>query len=264
VSRFAASCLLLVLVTGGSAAATAHAPAAPLTFAWPTSVELQRDGSLLVAENSAGRIVRVDPTTGRERVVVKNLYKPYAVATAPDGTIYWTSGGGSLERLRRGKHTTLLNLSEQPGPMTLGPSGAIYFATETQAFRFDKGRRRLIARGLHSPHGIAVTADGAVLISDRSADRVLRIANGQVTTLIHVSEPSGIDIARDGSIYLVEAGRQRVGHYTASGTRLNDVGPVFTDPYDVAAAADGTVYVLETAAAGSVVRVRRDGTVSTL
>jgi streptogramin lyase len=186
VSRFAASCLLLVVATGGSAAATTRAPAAHLSFAWPTSIELQPGGSLLVAENDTGRIVRVDPTSGREKVVARSLYKPYAVATAADGTVYWTSGGGSLERLRGGRHATLLKLTEQLGPMTLGTGGAIYFATETRAFRFENGRRRLIARGLDSPHGIAVTAKGAVLISERSADRVLRVANGRVTTLIHV------------------------------------------------------------------------------
>jgi hypothetical protein len=33
----------------------------PLTFTWPTSIDLQADGSLLVVENGAGRLDRVEP-----------------------------------------------------------------------------------------------------------------------------------------------------------------------------------------------------------
>jgi serine/threonine protein kinase, bacterial len=250
--------LLLVAATFRGAAPP------PVTFAWPTSIALEPGGSLLVAENSAGRIVRVDPRSGRKTVVAGGLYKPYAVARSTDGTIYWSSGGGSIERLRHGVHTTLLNLPGQIGPMALGPGGSIYFTTETRAFRLVNGRRRLLARGLDSPHGIAVTTRGDVLISDRGSNRVLRIANGRMTTLIHASEPSGLALGRGGAIYLVEAGARRVGRYSAGGTRLADVGPLFTDPYDVAVAADGTVYVLDTAAAGTITRIAAGGGVSTV
>ena len=257
-SKLAASCVLLLVAPAFRGAAP------PATFAWPTSIALEPGGSLLVVENSAGRIVRVDPRSGRRTVVARGLYKPYAVARASDGAIYWSSGGGSIERLRNGVHTTLLKMPGQIGPMALGRGGSIYFTTETQAFRLAKGQRRLLAGGLASPHGIAVTTRGKVLVSDRSRDRVLRIANGRVTTLIHASEPSGLALGRGGSIYLVEAGTRRVGRYSAAGKRLGGVGPAFTDPYDVAVAGDGTVYVLDTAAAGTIERVTPNGGVSTV
>ena len=46
----------LVAVSGAGAAGK------PLTFAWPTSVEVEPGGSLLVVENGLKRLVRVDPS----------------------------------------------------------------------------------------------------------------------------------------------------------------------------------------------------------
>ena len=61
----------------------------------------------------------------------------------------------------------------------------------------------------------------------------------------------------------MEVAAKSVGHYGAAGTRLGDVGPVFNDPYGVQAAADGTVYVIETADSGTIKRIAPDGSVST-
>jgi glucose/arabinose dehydrogenase len=53
-------------------------------------------------------------------------------------------------------------------------------------------------------------------------------------------------------------------HLGESGARIGFVGPAFRVPYDVQAAADGTVYVLEAGPAGRVRRVSPDGRVSTV
>jgi len=101
---------------------------------------------------------------------------------------------------------------------------------------------------------------------DTGNGRVLRIdpRTHATTTLVRVGEPRGIDVAGDGSLFVVEATAKRVGHYSATGARLGDVGPVFNDPYDVEAGADGTVFVLETAESGTIERIVPDGSVSTL
>lgn len=110
----------------------------------------------------------------------------------------------------------------------------------------------------------------------RHLPRTLRLPRGRsleaqrdprthvTTTLIRVGEPRGIDVAGDGSLFLVEATAKRVGHYGATGAHLGDAGPVFNDPYDVEVGADGTVFVLETAASGTIKRIAPDGSVSTL
>ena len=55
-----------------------------------------------------------------------------------------------------------------------------------------------------------------------------------------------------------------MGLAPAAGARLGNVGPVFNDPYDVDASADGTVYVVETNERGTIVRIAPNGSVSTL
>ena len=135
--------------------------------------------------------------------------------------------------------------------------------TATQVFALGRGA---LASGMSAPHGIGVAADGSLLVCDTGNGRVLRIdpQTGAATTLIGVGEPRGIDVAGDGSLYIVEARTKRVGHYSAGGSRLGDVGPVFNDPYDVEVAADGTVYVIETAESGTIVRIAPNGSAAPL
>jgi streptogramin lyase len=255
---------------GGSASrlatVTVRRPAkTPLLFTWPTSVDVESDASLLVVENGAGRVDRVRPATGKRTVIASGLAQPYAVATGLNGAIY-VSNDTVLQRIDGAKPTDVLDADSQIGPIAVGPDGSIAYTTGTQAFERSGDVTRTLASSLGNPHGIAVTADGRVLVSDTGHDRVLRIdpQTGATGTLIRTTEPRGIAVARDGSLYLVEAGAKRVGHYSAAGARLGGVGPVFDDPYDVDTAADGSVYVVETAASGTIVRVAPNGSWSKL
>jgi streptogramin lyase len=235
----------------------------PLTFTWPTSIDLQRDGSLLVVENGAGRVDRVQPSTGRVTTLASGLAKPYAVASTASGTIY-LSNGSSLQRIDgTAAPVTVVDAGAEIGPIAVAPSGGVFYTTDAQAFALGGGA---LASGLSGPHGIAVAADAAVLVCDTGNGRVLRIdpQTHATTRLIGTGEPRGIDVAGDGSLYVVEATAKRIGHYTATGTRLGDIGPVLNDPYDVEVAGDGTVFVLETAESGTIRRIAPNGSISTL
>ncbi len=249
----------------GSVTVAAPAPT-PLALDWPTSIDLQPDGSLLVVENGAGVVERVQPASGHVTVLASGLAKPYAAAAGPDGSIC-LSNGASLERIDGSSPpVTVATADTDIGPVAVAPDGAVYYTTATQVFELRGGPPRPIVSGLSNPHGLAVARDGTLVVCDTDADRVLRIdpPSGATTTLIHTARPRGIDIAGDGSIYLVEGAAKRVGRYDAGGARRGDVGPAFNDPYDVEVAADGTVYVLETAAQGTIRRVGADGTASTV
>ena len=242
----------------GSAAARAGGSVvqrAPLQFVWPTSIDLQPDGSLLVVENGAGRVDRVRPATGRVTIVVAGLAKPFAAVRTVSGTLY-VSNGHAL--LRNGR--TVARADGDIGPIAVAANGDVFYTTQTAAFRL--GDPKPLATGLAAPHGIAVAADGALLVSDTGHDRVLRIARGDVSTLIAVPRPAGIDVARDGTIDLVEAAAKRVGRYSASGKRLGNVGARYSDPYDVQVGRDGVVYVLDTAALGTIKRIEPNGAVT--
>jgi len=230
---------------------------APLEFVWPTSIDLQPDGSLLVVENGAGRVDRVLPATGQVRIVASGLAKPFAAVRNAGGPLY-VSNGHVL--LRDGR--AVARADADIGPVAVGPDGAVYYTTQTAALRL--GDPKPLATRLVGPHGIAVAADGAVLVSDTGHDRVLRIAGGRASTLVSVRRPGAIDVARDGTFALVEAAARRVGHYSAEGKRLGSVGPRFSDPYGVQVAPDGAVYVLETAQLGTIERISPGGEVSVI
>jgi sugar lactone lactonase YvrE len=106
-----------------------------------------------------------------------------------------------------------------------------------------------------------VTDDGGLLVSDTGHERVVRVdlKTGHVETWGDITEPRGIDIARDGTVYVVDASIRRIVHLMADGRRLESLKHLFFDPYDVAAADGGALYVVDTRASGRLYRVAPNG-----
>lgn len=242
----------------------------PLAFSEPTSIELEPSGSLLLVENAPGRLLRVDPGTGQVTVLVPRLTRPYAVVRAPSGDLF-LSVGSLLERLDpNGARTTVVDAGTDIGPLAVTPGGDVYYATATQVFRFAHGAGTPIpvsADGqLSVPHGLALAADGALLVSDTGNHRIARIdlVTGTISTFAQLGQPDGLDVAGDGSVLVVDEQQDRVVHLSAKGVRLGFVGPVFNTPYDVQAAPGGATYVLEAGSDGRILRVAANGTVTTV
>jgi sugar lactone lactonase YvrE len=245
-------------------AVTVRRPA-PLRFAWPTSVDAQPDGTLLVVENGRGRVLVVNPVTGGVRELA-TLAKPFAAVRAPSGSVY-VSDGPTLRRLGAGAPATVATADADVGPLAVASNGDVFYAAGARLFRVRAGGEpQAVASGLSNAHGLAIAAGGAVLVSDTGNDRVLRVDpdGGAPSTLIRVGQPRGIDVAADGTILLVEAAAKRVGRYGAAGDRIGSVGPAYADPYDVVAGAGGAVFVVDTSASGVIRRVAVDGTTLTI
>jgi glucose/arabinose dehydrogenase len=103
-----------------------------------------------------------------------------------------------------------------------------------------------------------------VLVSDTGHQRIARVVGGVVTTFAQIGQPDGLDVAADGTVYVVDEEEDRVVHLGVSGSRIGFVGPVFSTPYDVEAAPGGVAYVLEAGSPGRIRRVGADGTVTTV
>ena len=241
--------------------------AVPLTFAWPTSVDVEPDGSLLVVENGNqsgnGRVDRIDPATGK-KVEIAQADEAYAVAHAPSGAVY-LSAGKSLLRLDGSGGTTLVaRAGGDIGPIAVAANGDVYFTTDAQVFKVagGKGAPVQVAGGLSGPHGLAVLDDGGLLVSDTGHGRVARIdiGTGKAETWGNLVNPRGIAITPDRTAYVVDASIHRVVRLRIDGLRLGAVKHLFSDPYSVAAAGNGSLYVVDTAAVGRVYRVAPDGT----
>jgi sugar lactone lactonase YvrE len=258
-------------------------PPQPLTFSEPTSIDLQPDGSLLLVENNPGRLLRVDAATGSVTALA-SLERPFAVVRAPSGSVFVTSEN-SLRRLDPGGAPAAVAEAESDiGPLAVAPNGDVYFTTATWVFRLAGGSGSpvpiagtgILGGGgdggpavdaqVSAPHGIAVAADGAVLISDTGNDRIRRIdpASAVISAFAQVGIPGGIDVAGDGTVYVVDGRERRVVHLSTAGERMGFVGPAFGLPYDVEVAPDGVLYLLEGGPSGRLRRMAPDGTVTTV
>jgi hypothetical protein len=135
--------------TGGLAEISRNGAQGDL-FRHPYDIAVAGDGSLLVADMGAfatstdhtadGRIVRVDPVTGRQSIVTSGnlLVDPAGLTIAPDGLIYVVENVGTLGT---------------PSVISVNPA---------------TGAQTLVTQGgqLCYPFGIAAEADGSLLVTN--------------------------------------------------------------------------------------------------
>ena len=81
-------------------------PPQPVSFTEPTAIDLEPAGTLLLVENNPGRVLRVDPRTGRVTVLVPSMSRPYAIVRAPSGSVF-VSNANLVSRIDAGGATTV-------------------------------------------------------------------------------------------------------------------------------------------------------------
>jgi sugar lactone lactonase YvrE len=213
------------------ALATAFAaPPQPTALTSPFNVTVEPRGTLLVADGGSGRIVRVDPRTGRSAVFAERLGRVYDVEVARDG---------------------------------------VYASTATQILRFAGGRKQTVVRGLHDPIGMVVARDGTIYVAESTRNRVLRFApRTRARTVIAstgLSQPLGLALRSDGSLLVADSRNGRVVRVGEDGT-LEPVLEGLGLPVALAAGA-GVVYVadhVEHGHAGKILRLHVDGAADTV
>jgi sugar lactone lactonase YvrE len=207
------------------------APPKPATLTSPFSVTVEARGTLLLADGGSGRIVRVDPRTGRGTVFAEGLKQVYDVEVARDG---------------------------------------VYASTATQVLRFAGGKKEVVVRGLHDPIGIAVARDGTLYVAEATKNRVVRFdARTRKRTVVAstgLSQPLGLALRSDGALLVADSRNGRIVR-VGEGGALEPVLEGLGLPVALAAVGDGTVYVadhVEHGRAGKILRLNPDGTTDTL
>lgn len=280
----------------GAVRARAGAPL-PVVLFRPTELAIDRADSLLVVENGASRVVRVDVRTGRIAQVA-TAARPFGLAATPSGELYVSSASSVLRFDAAGRASTVARMDTDVGPVAADAAGNVYFTTSTRIFRIPGGTGPVehiggtgvvgndgdggpaLAAEFDAPHGLAV-AGSSLYVSDGGNDRIRRIdlANGIITGVAPIVGPAGLALGADGSLYVCEARGNRLlridrsgGSTVVAGTGAKasrgDGGPAVAaaidTPTDVAVAANGTLYVLEGYGSGRIRRIDPAGRIGTL
>jgi sugar lactone lactonase YvrE len=221
----------------------------PLTLDRAAALVAGGDG-LLVVETGRGRVLRVDPASGRTSVVAGGMSSPFGIARAPDGTVY-VSDETVLWRVDPSRRTkqvhARIEAETDMGPLAIDAQGRVYVATErNDVRRIDAaGRVEVVMTDVAVAHGLAFDRDDVLLVADTGRDRMLRYDPRTGTRSVFgppLFGAAGIDVAPDGSVYVCEfgSGAQRVTRLDPSGARVG-TWEAFVLPIDVVVA-DGAVY----------------------
>jgi M6 family metalloprotease-like protein len=258
---------MLVTVAGNAVAFSttpaglAFSPAGQLAFTDPDSRVVREivPGDQPLLSNLAGRELSAPMGDGGPATAAR-LYRPQAVALAPDGSLYLTDTNN--HRVRR--VTTNGSISTVAGTGVPGSSGDGSPAT---------------AATLRAPTGIAVDSIGNVFVSDSGNSRIRKIApDGTITTVAaNLLSPQGLAV-HGSDLYIAEFVAQRVRKLTPGGMLSTVAGTgqaTFTGdggqataaalrgPTALAFDASGNLYISDT---GNyrIRRVAPDGTISTV
>ena len=256
----------------------------------PFGLAVAPDGSLYIAEVLGARIRRVGPdgiittvagtgSTGFSgdggSATQAQLNAPRGIAIGVDGSLYIADTGN--RRIRRigldGVITTIA------GNGNLGSTGDGGPATQATFI---------------IPHAVAVAPDGSVYVVENNASFIRRIGlDGIITTvaghpsvglpgdrtpatLAHLSTPSGIAVAQDGTFYIADLGNWRIARVGPDGILITVAGvgnAIFNGdglparqtsviPSGVAVAPDGSIYITD--GHNRIRRIGPDGIVTTV
>lgn len=194
-------------------------------------------------------------------IVVEDVPAVDNLAFDGEGALYATlerAREGRLVRLDVGRpHTVLGDLDRADGLSIRGTRA--YVTEEVMNGRvlevvLPTGRVRTLAR-LRAPEGLAVLANGDLLVTEDRADgRLVRIRrNGAIETVIaSLVRPEGIALGSDETTYIAETGTGRILQY-----RNRELGVVLeglTEPDQLAVAPDGALWITEDARPGRLLR----------
>ncbi len=236
-------------------------------------VAVEASGTPVVADTAGNQLLRF---AGGRWIRLARVDFPVEVATGPRGLVAVTEGrrvqrlaGGGLEPIAGGMQAGFSGdggpaaaaLLDTPTSVAQDAAGNL-FITELggRVRRVDavSGKITTLAGGgsggdggpalaaqLSQPHGIAVAGDGSVYFCETPAGRIRKVApDGHISTVARdLALPVDLALGPDGRIYAALFGGNRIVRVDAAGEATTLAAA--TGPDGVAVAADGTVYATE-------------------
>jgi uncharacterized protein (TIGR03437 family) len=202
-----------------------NGPALSARLFGPADVAIDRDGSLIVADQQNNRIRRLSTTGTITSIVGNGLHFPYVPNV--QGTA---------------------SPMDWPSALAVDSGGALYFAElhTNRIGRLANGTLSTVAgtgspAELNKPAGIAIDRTGALLIADTGNHRIRRFANGSLTTIAGkgtagycgdggpaadacLNTPMDVKADALGNIFIADAGNHRVRRIDTAGVMATVAG----------------------------------------
>ena len=186
--------------------------------------------------------------------LAEGLAEPHDAAFSPDGRlIYLTDMGNSLVRVLDAMTLRLLGTFgagelSRPHDAEFDRAGRLLVADtgndRIAIYEVEGARARLVGemKGLSGPEGVAVAADGRVIVTNTGAGTLAVLRDGRIERTVgrrgsgpgEFSRPHDVEIAGDGAVYVVDSGNDRVEvfsagleHRAAFGAELKLDGPKY-------------------------------------
>jgi RHS repeat-associated protein len=179
------------------------------------------DGTRRSARNVAPVLTKLDkpPLAGWVSSIVE----------AADGTVYVGTSAGDIGYIPpNGRPTLYSRVATAVNDMAVAPDGTLY-AT-------DVGRRRIVA--------IAPEQDVRVVAGGGSDPFLQSGGAARLATEVALSVPTGLALAPDGGLYIVDHGNHRVLRHVDPSGMLTTIGlEGLQSPWDVELGPDGSLYI---------------------
>jgi DNA-binding beta-propeller fold protein YncE len=230
---------------------------------YPIAVTVGNQGTIYVADHEQKTIYRLEGESHKPVVVYKGsrkyrtpLYRVFAMAQDSAGNLFFCDTG-SMDVWRMSSDGKLAPLTGQKIARGIGPAPANQDFDPEGAYAgdFDK------------PMGIAIEADGNLVVADLGQAAIFRIpaAGGKREEIARVPAPHGIAIDPSGGFVVVSQSKDQLVHVSPKG----ELRPIVkgslapkNNPHYVVATANG--YFVSDNYAAAVWQVSPDGSVKAL
>lgn len=242
----------------------------PGLFSYPRGVEVNDDGVIYVADTDNNRIQALRPTggffawgslgSGNGQFV-----NPQALAIDASQNVFVVDGSSLQKFTATGGFRFRISLSGAPSGVAVDPTGNVYVAlTEGSRIQKYSGTGTFLTEWyLDNPVGIACDEAGFVYSTSFGAisqfEKVIKFTDTGAFVTEWGSLGSGDGqfdhayglAARNGKVFVADSHNQRIQVFTTDGFFLTSWGRTgsepgqFQTPRDIAAGADGSLYVAD-------------------